>query len=516
MTDREVSPQELARRYLVTHDYRQGLGPKPQRVYRALAIWEDWIVSAPEKAWGVFGEIVRLRPDDDDVLEQLCKRLEIMLSEHWDDFHERVAELVAANPRLTRIMPRAALQQSYYAPKYRSLPELADAWLEYVRHFSNAHLLDELIRDAPDRALRVALEVIHRAPSRQFTSFDVMSPLLELLRKHGPAVIDDVVAAAAESVAVRRVLWRMKPHQPERPGPSTIPAEVWDRVLRAAGNTTEYNTDDPPAAVTPLAPEDERIVASWFAYWAMFWTADALRELVHEHPDDAWAVIQLLVERAESDAVLGRIAAGPLEDLLCEHGAALVARVEDRARRDPRFKTCLGGVWLDSRDVSEDVARRLQAASEGEILMFEATPPPPEILDLERDALTMLLAGDHAVLEGLRGQWHRSSVTRRDYGWGGFDVEFAVPADAPPIPDADSVTLGDVGAEIHFLDHPVTFYVRIEKGRLERLHCSIGGEDWPTPVLVKRLYYIRVDEVTKQDVDTSERDMARFRARWGD
>jgi hypothetical protein len=513
MTDRDVSPQELARRYLVTHDYRAGLGPKPQRAYRALTIWEEWIVSAPDKAWGVFEELVRLRPDDDDVLEQLCKRLESLLSEHWGDFHERVTELVVSNPRLTRIMPQAALQSSYYAPKYRTLPELADAWLEYVRQFSDAHLLDELIRDDPDRALPLALEVIHRAPSHQFNSFDVMSPLLELLRRHGSSIIDDVVAAAADSVAVRRVLWRMRRQQPDEPGPATIPQEVWTRVLRAAGDTTDYNCDDPPAVVTSLTSGDERIIASWFVSEDKRWASAALQDLVRDDPENAWVVIGLLVERADED-VLGSIAAGPLEDLLREHGAAMVSRVEAKARRDPVFKQCLGGVWLDARDVPEDVVRRLHAASEGELLVFEPTPTPPEILDLERVALTMLLAGEHKVLEALREQWRRSTVVRRNFGSGGIDVEFSVPADVPAIPDAAFVTIGDVWAEVHFLDQRLTFHLTIEDGRLESLNCSLY-EEWPAPVLVKRVYYVRRDEVTNQDVETPERDMARFHARWG-
>jgi hypothetical protein len=503
----------VARRYLVTHDYRAGLGPKPQQRYRALATWEDWIGSAPEKAWGVFEEIVRLRPDDDDVLEQLSYRLKSLLSLHWNAYHERAAQLVASTPRLTRIMPRAALQESYYAPKYRTPSELAEAWLEYSRHSRNAHALDELIRDDPERALHLALEIIHRAPLHEFTSFDVMSPLLALLRQHGSAVIDRVEAVAAESVAVRRVLWRMKLQQGERPGPSTIQGDVWARVLRAAGDTTDYTTDAPPGAATSLASEDERLVASWFVYEDRSWTASALRDLVSEHPDTAWTVIQILVERAESDERIESIAAGPLEDLVRQHAEAFVSRVEDRAMRDPRFKICLGGVWLDPRDVSEDVARRLQAASGGELLMLEPTPTPPELLDLERQALTMLLAGDHAVLEALRAQWSRSAVTRRDYGWGGGNVQFSVPPDASRIPDAESVSFADVCAEVHFLDHPVMFFLSIEDGRIDHLHCSIR-EDWPEPVLLKRLYYIRVDESTKEDVEIPERDMARFRARW--
>jgi len=515
MTDQEVSPDELARRYLVTHDYNQGLGPEPQRAYRALSIWEEWITSHPDKAWGVCEELVRLRPDDDDVLEQLCHRLELLLSEHWEDFHDRVAYLVASNPRLTRIMPPAALSESHYAPKYRSPVELSDAWLEFDRHFPAANLVHELGRDDPERALTLALELIHRAPLYQCTSFDVMGPLLELLRQHGLQVIERVEVIAGESVAVRRVLWRMRPQQPDRPGTSTIYQDVWERVLRAAGDTTDYNSDDPRAAISPLEREDERIVASWFVCKDKDWASEALNELVREDPDKAWAVVELLVERADSDELLGSIAAGPLEDLLRKHGAMLVSRVEEKARRDLRFKRCLGGVWLDPRDLSDEIIRRLHRASDGELRILEPRPTPHELLELERQAVTMLLTGAHRVLEALREQWSRSTVAHRSYGWGGGHVEFSVPADVPPICDADSVTIGDVCAEIHFLDSPVLFFLLIEDGRLAGLNCTIQG-DWPDPVLVKRVYWIRTDEHATQDVETSERDLNRFRRRWGE
>jgi len=342
-----------------------------------------------------------------------------------------------------------------------------------------------------------------------------MGPLLELLRCHGPQLIERVEMIAAESVAVRRVLWRMRPHQPDRPGPSAIPQDVWERVLRAVGDTTDYNSDDPPAAIRPLEGEDERIVASWFACKDKDWASEALNELVREDPDKAWAAVEFVVERADSDELLGSIAAGPLEDLLRQHGTILVSRVEEKAGREPRFKHCLGRVWLDPRDVSDDVMRRLHAASGGELVILEPRPIAPELLELEREALTMLLAGGHRVLEALRVQWQRSTVARRRYGWGGGHVKFSVPDDVSAIADADLVTIADVRADIHFLDTPVTFFLSIEEGRLAGLDCSIGG-DWPSPVLVKRVYWIKTDEDTKEEVETAERDLTRFRRRWGD
>ena len=514
MSDKDISPQELARRYLVTHDYRQGLGPKPQRRYRALSMWEDWIVSAPEKAWPVFEEIVRLRPDDDDVLEQLCYRLESLLEKHWDLCHERATRLVEENARLTRIMPRAALEKAHYELKYRTIPELVEAWIAHSLNHRGAFRLDELIREDPPRALALALEVINRAPLHGFTSFDVLRPLMDLLRQHGPEVIDQVEAAAAASVAVRRVLWRMRPHQGDGSGPSAMPGEVWTRVVRAAGDTTDYNTDDPPGVAGPLAPDDEAVVASWFVYNAKFWAWEGLQELVKDDPEKAWQAIEMLACHPNADDVLDSIAAGPLEDLLAAHGARFVARVEQQARRDDRFRACLGGVWLNPEDVPEDILRRLHDASEGAALILEPRPIPGPLLELEREATTMLLAGDHPVLEALRQQWRKATVVRRSYGWSGGHVELSMPQEVPTIGDARFVTISDVRADIHFLERPATFSAFVVDGRLDGLTCNIGAVEWPDPLLVKRLYYVRRDETADDALEVTERDLDWFRERW--
>jgi hypothetical protein len=52
------------------------------------------------------------------------------------------------------------------------------------------------------------------------------------------------------------------------------------------------------------------------------------------------------------------LSAGPIEDLLAQHGDAFIDRVEIEARRDPSFAKVLGGVWQNS--MSDEVWKRLQ------------------------------------------------------------------------------------------------------------------------------------------------------------
>jgi hypothetical protein len=73
-------------------------------------------------------------------------------------------------------------------------------------------------------------------------------------------------------------------------------------------------------------------------------------------------VIQSLVDADPTDVALDFVGAGPLEDLLSHnrHGLTFVDEVDRRARRDPRLRAAVTGLWL-SKDVPESVRTRLGA-----------------------------------------------------------------------------------------------------------------------------------------------------------
>jgi uncharacterized protein DUF6869 len=91
-----------------------------------------------------------------------------------------------------------------------------------------------------------------------------------------------------------------------------------------------------------------------------FWSWDRLWELVHDDPEAAWNVIQIISEDG-SDRVLANLATGPLEDLLVEHGDQFIDRVEALARRDAQFRKLLGAVWQNS--MSPKLWRRIKAVA---------------------------------------------------------------------------------------------------------------------------------------------------------
>lgn len=104
----------------------------------------------------------------------------------------------------------------------------------------------------------------------------------------------------------------------------------------------------------PLSPEDVRTLddgelraraEAWVTYEQNFWAWDELRRVLDEDGcEAAWPLVLALIDRASRNA-LGSIGAGILEDMLKEHGDAIIERVEECAAADERFRYCLSHVW---------------------------------------------------------------------------------------------------------------------------------------------------------------------------
>ena len=89
-------------------------------------------------------------------------------------------------------------------------------------------------------------------------------------------------------------------------------------------------------------------------------------------PELAWATIRKVVDNFEmadleaenastAQKVVGRLAAGPIEDLLSYHGPDFIDRVEAAARSDQRMRWALGGAWRYT--MTDEIWARVQAAA---------------------------------------------------------------------------------------------------------------------------------------------------------
>ncbi|MCU1310799.1 MAG: hypothetical protein JWO20_1924 [Candidatus Angelobacter sp.] len=94
----------------------------------------------------------------------------------------------------------------------------------------------------------------------------------------------------------------------------------------------------------------EQIVDAYFRYHqkhdkADEWAWEKVDDLVRADPDEGWRITFMLVNKAETDEALAYVAAGPLEDLLKNHGLTVIDRIEEESRKNARLHLALSGVW---------------------------------------------------------------------------------------------------------------------------------------------------------------------------
>jgi hypothetical protein len=114
----------------------------------------------------------------------------------------------------------------------------------------------------------------------------------------------------------------------------------------------------------------ERLIEGWIAFanadfeprerlrHSLSWANDKVNMMANEDPEFLWKFILAAYSRdlGKADA---DFAAGPLEDLLSQHGDKFIDRIEELALRDARFNFLLGGVW--KHWTTDDVWQRIEA-----------------------------------------------------------------------------------------------------------------------------------------------------------
>ena len=102
---------------------------------------------------------------------------------------------------------------------------------------------------------------------------------------------------------------------------------------------------------------ERRSLERVFNHWAIDQVLDWSLERQGEH---LWQFILAAYKRDLSDKTIALLAAGPLEDLLAKQGAEFIERVEELARKDPKFNYLLGGVWRNT--MTDEIWQRVQTA----------------------------------------------------------------------------------------------------------------------------------------------------------
>ncbi|MEO1405306.1 MAG: DUF6869 domain-containing protein [Pseudomonadota bacterium] len=75
-------------------------------------------------------------------------------------------------------------------------------------------------------------------------------------------------------------------------------------------------------------------------------------------PQTQLSFIGRAVEKAETDHQLAIIAAGPLEDLLVNHGSEIIDAVVTKSHQSPKFRRMMTGVW--KQDMPDSVWQKIE------------------------------------------------------------------------------------------------------------------------------------------------------------
>lgn len=133
----------------------------------------------------------------------------------------------------------------------------------------------------------------------------------------------------------------------------------------------------PPELVSILcneasAPEDVRTVEALVDLWLADnaeepegedfpWSVLCVFEL-REYPEVLWTFIRKALTGATTIWQVVMLAAGPLEDLVAEHGDEFIDRIEREARHSARFRFALTGVWPQQGEGNTVLWSRIEKA----------------------------------------------------------------------------------------------------------------------------------------------------------
>lgn len=147
-------------------------------------------------------------------------------------------------------------------------------------------------------------------------------------------------------------------------------AELPEDVLVSTDQEVWNRADAVEDILNALPLDRERIFREYIAYgeaplgqenWG--WASARMLSILNGAPEIAWQLIVELIERAPSESSLSFFAAGPLEDLLSDHGDHFIERVELRAAQNAKFRHAVRS--LRRLDMTDDVWRRVKLIAGG-------------------------------------------------------------------------------------------------------------------------------------------------------
>ena len=102
-----------------------------------------------------------------------------------------------------------------------------------------------------------------------------------------------------------------------------------------------------------------KIAKAWLVAHHNLWAHHELGRLCEEEPVHAWRVIEAMIESTEDEDTLKMLGVGPIEDLLSDKGAEVIAHIERSALAQPKLAVCLSAMAKST--AAEAVWARIQS-----------------------------------------------------------------------------------------------------------------------------------------------------------
>ncbi len=87
--------------------------------------------------------------------------------------------------------------------------------------------------------------------------------------------------------------------------------------------------------------ENSRLAKVWIKQSETHWAYEKLLDILNESHDKAWPVIFEIAKNSCSLDVLGMLAAGPLEDILCQDSDCYLELIGEQAGKCENFRIAL-------------------------------------------------------------------------------------------------------------------------------------------------------------------------------
>jgi len=95
---------------------------------------------------------------------------------------------------------------------------------------------------------------------------------------------------------------------------------------------------------------EQEIVSAWIMNNETFWAWEFIDNACRDNPELGWHYVLAILRATDSPKVIESLGAGPLEDLLANHGPYIIDRCLSLAATDAKFQRCLASTWQNAME----------------------------------------------------------------------------------------------------------------------------------------------------------------------